>query len=404
MRELEREIARLEALYRLTSTVSQATDLDVILQEALRCLHATLGADRSSILLMDDEGVMRFRAWRGLSETYRRAVDGHSPWTADERDPQPILVSDVAEAAAMAPYREAFAAENIESLAFVPLVARERLLGKFMVYFAEPHHYGQRDVELALNIAQHVGLAVDRQEMDQRHAELYEAEQRARREAERAVEDRDHLLAVVSHDLRTPLTAIAVAVSLLETSDGPRGHLDTIQRATSSMDRLIADLLDFERLRAGALQIRRHPHRCGEILTDVVTLMQPLARHKDLSLRAVSGELDTMVSCDRDRTTQVLSNLISNAIRFAPDGTAIELAAKAGEGWVEISVSDRGPGIPPDAIDRVFERHYQAAPNGHGVGLGLSIARALVEAHGGEIRIESDRDTGTTVSFTLPLA
>src|SRR5581483_613521 len=154
--ELQRRYDRLHVVYQLTSALSQSLALGEIYNEALHALEAGINARRASILLFDDDGVMRFKAWRGLSDGYRAAVEGHSPWQRDDRSPQPILVPDVTAEPSLSDLQSAIVAEGIRAVGFIPLVAEERLLGKFMVYYAEPHDFTNEERRLIQNIAQHI--------------------------------------------------------------------------------------------------------------------------------------------------------------------------------------------------------------------------------------------------------
>jgi PAS domain S-box-containing protein len=160
--ELQRRVDELATVYGMADAVVHADTLDRVLEDALDALTEALGTARASVLLADDEGVMRFRAWRGLSDEYRAAADGYSPWPPDEKDPRPVLVPDVEDDEELAAFREAILAEGIRALAFVPLVHQRTLLGKFMVYRANPHGFDEREVRLAQAIASHVAAAADR--------------------------------------------------------------------------------------------------------------------------------------------------------------------------------------------------------------------------------------------------
>jgi PAS domain S-box-containing protein len=166
-------VKELQGLYALTDRLYRAEALQDVFEAALDAITGTLGSARASILLFDEHGVMRFVASRGLSAAYRAAVDGHSPWTAGTRDPGPILVPDITATGEPDWLKQTVARENIRALAFIPLVARRRTVGKFMIYHAEPHAFGEREVELAIAIARQVGFGVERfrAEGEQRRAE-----------------------------------------------------------------------------------------------------------------------------------------------------------------------------------------------------------------------------------------
>jgi PAS domain S-box-containing protein len=162
-------------LYHLTLAVAAATRPDDIVEAAITCLHEAIGVDRSSVLLFDKEGVMRFRAWRNLSDAYRSAVDGHSPWSRDTTDATPVLVEDVRTDPSLAALRDTIEGEGIRALAFIPLLLGTRLLGKFMLYYDAPHVFTDREVLVAQTIAAHVAFAIDQhahRETERRYHDL----------------------------------------------------------------------------------------------------------------------------------------------------------------------------------------------------------------------------------------
>jgi PAS domain S-box-containing protein len=160
--ELRRRYEQLQAIHRLTTALASATQLEAIFREGLACACDAFGARRASILLRDPDGVMRFRAWTGLSDGYRAAVEGYSPWSADDPSPQPIVVAEVRSARAVRALADAAVAEGIGALAFVPLVAARRLLGTFMVYFDEPRTLRDEELQLAKTIGDHIAFAIMR--------------------------------------------------------------------------------------------------------------------------------------------------------------------------------------------------------------------------------------------------
>ncbi|MDX6467657.1 MAG: hypothetical protein QOI27_2697 [Gaiellaceae bacterium] len=159
---LRLKVAEVDALYRIADSISRATSLDQLLDQAIDILLEATGADRASVLLFDDEGTMRFRAWRGLSPEYRAATEGHSPWTAETTDAEPVLVADLDAAGFPVELERAVRAEGISALAFVPLVHRGRLVGKFMLYHDRPHVWGDAEVMLSRTIANHLASATVR--------------------------------------------------------------------------------------------------------------------------------------------------------------------------------------------------------------------------------------------------
>jgi signal transduction histidine kinase len=398
--------ARIELLYELASAANRAERIEDVFEPALSAVCRALGVERASILLRDEGGVMRFRAWRGLSEPYRRAVDGHSPWPPDAHDPEPILVEDVLVDPAMESYRPLFARENIRALGFVPLIHERRLLGKFMLYDARPRAFPADDVHIATTIATHIAQAVARQLTEQ---ELH----RAKATAEDAARAREDLLAVVAHDLRNPLGAVQLKAVLAgrklakggDDADAVVRDLEAIGRNAEHMARLISDLVDVASIESGRLSVLCAPQPVAQVLHAATDVVRALAEQRGLELELQISHPEARVSCDRERLVQILSNILGNAIKFTPPGGRVTVeAAATNDDTITFAICDTGPGIPKEERERVFERYVRvgAKKQGGGIGLGLFIAKGLVAAHGGRIWIEAAPAGGTRVAFTLP--
>ena len=233
---------------------------------------------------------------------------------------------------------------------------------------------------------------------------------RAEEEAQRATHVREELLAIVAHDLRDPLAAIQTSASLLEVAAGskePRIEKTarTIIRSSKRMDRLIGDLLDFALIEAGRMTIERQAFGAASLIQESVETLKPLAATKEVQLEGNTEE-DFLLDGDRDRVLQILSNIVGNAIKFTRKKGSVALrAGRSGTDGL-FAVSDTGPGMTDEDASRIWGRFWQAKRGraDGGVGLGLSIARGLVEAHRGRIWVESCVGVGTTFYFTIPLA
>ena len=178
----------------------------------------------------------------------------------------------------------------------------------------------------------------------------------------------------------------------------------TILRSAGQMDRLIADLLDLAQIRAGKLAVEQKPQDVEGLIREGVEMLRPLAAKKDLKLDGMTST-GLQVRCDRERVFQILANLVGNAIKFTSEGGSISIEAQITGHEVRFSVRDTGQGISEEELPRVFDRFWQAQRmNRAGIGLGLCIAKGLVEAHGGRLWLESKLGAGTTFFFTLPLA
>jgi PAS domain S-box-containing protein len=164
---VRKQLEQLETISRVADAVDRFDRLGDVLTAATEELVATTSADRAAVLLFDDDCVMRFRAWRGLSDEYRAAVDGHSPWTADERDPRPFSVADASTDDSLAPFRAVILAEGIRALGFVPLVHRSRLVGKFMLYRNEPGAFASAELQLAQTVGSHLAAVAERRRAEE---------------------------------------------------------------------------------------------------------------------------------------------------------------------------------------------------------------------------------------------
>ena len=251
-----------------------------------------------------------------------------------------------------------------------------------------------------------VDATEQRNAQDERDA-LIARERAAREEAEAAVQSRDDILAIVSHDLRNPLGTISMTVGLLEAASGgerSRAQAAIIRRAIAHMNRLIQDLLDVNLIAAGGLTVQAGPLEVAPLLEDVRASLAPLAERKSqqLEVRACDG---ARALADADRVRQVLSNLVGNASKFTPEGGRISMSAEAEGGEVRFCVSDTGPGIEARDLPHIFDRFWQVRRvRRGGVGLGLAISKGIVEAHGGRIWATSEPGVGSRFHFTLPAA
>ena len=390
----------------LTRAISQTRTVEEICDVALQALADGLGVARSSILLFDGTGIMRFAAWRGISAEYRTAVEGHTPWRPDTQHPEPVVVPDVTLDASLAAFLPTIQSERIAAMAFIPLVSLGRVIGKFMLYYDEPHALSTDELQLAGLIAWQVAFAVERTR----------AEAQARRSeaaAEEASRLKDEFLATLSHELRTPLNAIFGWVQMLQagvvSAERLRHAIDVIGRNTNLQARLIEDILDVSRIISGKLEIERAPVLLAPLIDTVVSGAMPAAQAKNIDLvRSAPADLP-IIDGDAKRLHQVLGNVLSNAVKFTPAGGRIDVRCTCEDDAIVIEVQDSGAGIAPEFLPFIFDRFRQAdsrAIRRHGgLGLGLAIARHLIEQHEGDIRATSPGSgLGTTVHIRLPVS
>jgi signal transduction histidine kinase/DNA-binding response OmpR family regulator len=284
---------------------------------------------------------------------------------------------------------------DTRSMIALPLRVRGRLLGGLILGSSRPsRRYGSRDLAFAEHAAHRIALAID-------NAELYGI-------ARRASQARDEVLGIVAHDLRNPLNNVLLQVELLRRHQpellSPK-PLELIHRAAQRMNRMIQELLDVARLDAGKFAVTPGPVSAAEVIAEAVDGQRPFATGALLDLAVdVAGSLPELWG-DRDFLGQVFDNLIGNAIKFTKPGGRITVGASARGPGVRLWVTDTGIGIPEADRPHLFDRFWQARrADRRGAGLGLSIVKGIVEAHGGHVWVETATGRGTTVSFTIPVA
>lgn len=256
-----------------------------------------------------------------------------------------------------------------------------------------------------------IRYAIERKRLDCERRDLLARERAARAQAEAAVRARDDVLGVVAHDLGNSLSAVLVTttVVLRTLPDDPalaptRERVAAIRSLAEGMQRLRQDLLDVASMEAGRLAMDLDAVDPAPVLRAAGEALGPLAAEKDVSLSVDVPDALPTVLADGARIGQVVGNLLGNAVKFTPAGGSVRLSATEGDDAVEVTVADTGPGIDADHLPHVFDRFWKTnRANRHGAGLGLAIARGIVDAHGGAIDVASTPGQGTTFRVTLPL-
>jgi two-component system sensor histidine kinase KdpD len=283
----------------------------------------------------------------------------------------------------------------------IPMVTADREVGQILLFAGPgPSRIGDEERGVVRTFATQMAIALE-------GIRLGAEASQARLEAE-ATSLRAALFSSVTHDLRTPLASVTASVtSLLDTeasfsAEDRRVLLETIRDEAVRLNRLVGNLLDLSRMRAGALVPNATPASIEEVIEGVLARLQPLLAGHDVRLMLREDLPDVRI--DVVQIDQVLTNLLENAAKFTPRGAPITVAASRWQETVEVRVADRGPGIPPTEREHVFEPFVRGdGQPSTGAGLGLSIGRAIVESHGGRIWIEGTPGGGTTVVFRLPV-
>lgn len=403
--KLNRNYKRLESIFLLTNAVSKATSLDEIYREAIEAVEKSLESDRVSILLFDETGKMRFKAYRGLSEAYVKAVDGHSPWKKDEKYCRPIAISDILKDESVSALRQVIADEGIRALCFFPIVYDGRLLGKFMAYYDQVHEFSRDELETLSIISEQVAFAIERKCSEN---ELIQAKEKA--------EKSDHLksefLAQISHEIRTPVNTILCFISLVKDSladrmdEEIRQSFGIIEKGSKRLIRTIDLLLHMSQLQTGMFEIRKRELELShDIIEPVIVELHSLAKEKNLSLLYHNMTNGEMISGDADMLRQVFTQIIDNAIKYTSRGKIEIVQYRNDKGQLSVAIQDTGIGISEDYLESLFTPFSQE-DSGYtrrfeGNGLGLALAKKYCRLNSADINVKSRKGEGTTfiVSF-----
>ena len=310
--------------------------------------------------------------------------------------------------------------EGICAIVAAPMLKENKLLGAIVLTRREARPFTEGQINLLTTFANQAAIALDNvhlfQELKDRTQELARYNEEIKTANEKLKElDRlkSSFVSNVSHELRTPLTAIeSLADNLLDGVTGPlttkqSSYMIGIKESTERLERLINDLLDLSVIEAGKSGLKPTSFSMTSLLHEVTDTLKPMAEEKQISLQIASTNGRSRVWADRDKVTQVLTNLIGNAVKFTPNlGKVTMTVGPAENAWLCISIADTGPGIPPEEASKIFDEFYQMSRPGRekskGVGLGLAISKKLVEMHGGKITVDSIVGRGSNFSFTLP--
>jgi len=394
-----------EASRLLSESIDYAATLTTVARLAVPGI-----ADWCVVDLMQDDGEMarvaiehrdpsRLALAQKLQEHFPPRADAHAgparvAHTGETEFEPSVSASLLEELAPEAERRRLLAALGMHSYISVVLSTRGRVLGAITFFTDAGRALSADDVVMAEDLARRAATAID-------NARLYE-------QAQRAVRVRDEMLAIVTHDLRTPLSAIVTAAAM-QVATAPqdeggvkiRQRAESIQRAAEHMNRLIRDLTDIGQIDAGRFAIERTPQDPAALAHEVVGTLKPAADQQGAHLTADIGGSIPRINADGDRIVQVLSNLVTNAIKVGAPQITLRLEPRAED--VLFTVSDTGPGIRQEDLPHMFDRYWRGQTVTYkGTGLGLPISKQIVDAHGGRIWIESELGAGSRFCFTLP--
>jgi signal transduction histidine kinase len=428
--EAEAVTRQLQVLQAVSDVALEHARLGSLLRALLQRIQQMLEVENVAILLLTpDGGELTLYSVRGPEEAVMGQVhvpigQGVAGTIAATREP--LIVENLASVPVVNP----FLREHFRSLLGVPLLADGRLVGVIHVDSVQPRRFTEEDSQLLQVLADRIAVAIDR-------AQQYESAEHDRAEAERRVAvlqeltDRmDEFLSIASHELRTPLTSLAMNVQMLDIwlnaqrgkrTDEPAAEYAVravaaaqplVQRSSHSikrLDRLLDDLLDAVRIREGRLALQPRRTNLISLVREIIEEHQQADAAARTMRLTVEAQEPVVVQADPDRMGQVVSNYLSNALKYSRSELPVTVTLQMEADQARVSVRDEGVGIPQPELDHIWERFYRVAGIGHqsgsqvGLGLGLYICRDIVERHGGQVGVQSQPGKGSTFWFTLPV-
>lgn len=396
-----------ESLLRFSRHASVTVSLRELFLAALNAAIELTGSETASILEYDQAGQsLRFAA---LPRQHRQRLEGMlvplrgSIAGLAWRDKQPVAVQDAAQSKDHFHGADELSGYETHSLLAVPLLAGEQALGVLEVVNKRgAAKYTGEDVILLESLASQVALAMENDTLRRQTLQV-------REDAAHLEKMKGDFIAITSHELRTPLGLILGHATFLREIIGAeyREQLDTIIRNASRLKEIIESAAAVENAASGAAIVRRRNVSVGKIISDQADLLREQFQAKNLTLRLDLAQADLMVEGDGEKIAVAFNNLLHNALTFTDSGGHVFVIAERIPGYVKVSIIDNGVGIPQKDLEHIFERFYQVESHltrkHGGMGLGLSVAKSMIEMHGGMISVDSVPDKGSNFTVLLPL-
>lgn len=387
------EIARLERMLEMSRELNSTLNLRELLTDIQLIATALTVTEASSIMLLDKKtGELYFEAATGEArgELTRIAVPIEGSIAGEVlKTGKPLIVADVRKDPRHYNQVDDITKFATKSILAVPLIVKEKVIGVVeVVNKLEEEGFTQEDVEVLTTMAAQAAVAIE-------NARLFQ---------------QSDLISEVVHELRTPVTSIVGYAQMLKMPDIPEDNkqqfAEIIRREAARLGNMVNDFLEWARLESGRVRMAKEPIDMRAVAEETILVMRPQADHRDITISLQAPDEVPIVIGDPKRLKQVLLNLVSNAVKYNCDGGGVDVGIAGGEEMLNVSVSDTGQGIAPEDLPHIFQRFYRVAGTEEqvkGTGLGLCIAKQIIELHGGEIDVESQLGVGTTFSFTLPI-
>ncbi|RLC82722.1 MAG: hypothetical protein DRI61_01525 [Chloroflexi bacterium] len=404
-------LAEMATLYALSQQINSSLDLSIVLDTIVSVIKHVMDCRGACIFLLnEDTGWLEIKAASGLTSRWRneaklRVGEGVSGQVVATG--RPIYIPDT--------YKDPnfiFFDRSVRSLLVVPLVVKDKVIGTLSIDDVKPNAFNADDERFLSIVAAQAAIAIENASLYEALKERAEILKRAYEELKEFSRMRSEFIQNVSHELRTPLTFIKGYVELLlEGAMGPltkeqREALEVVSEKADAITRLVEDIIVLQRAESEKLLLA--PVSLEEIARRAVQGAWVAARKGGIEFKLEIPPNLPLVMGDKTRLMEVFDNLISNAIKFSPNGGVITIRLSDDDDFVRAEVEDMGIGIPEDKLDKIFERFYQVDGSTTrrfgGVGLGLAIVKSIVEAHGGKVWVKSELGKGSTFYFTIPKA
>jgi len=409
--DLARSVEELKALGEVSQAVNSTLDINTVLTTIVAKAVQLSTTDAGAIYTFDEaRQEFRLRATYGMTEEMIQAIAGQHITVNDARmgtattQRRPVQIPDVRNEP-QTPMNDIILREGYRAVLVMPLLRPDRIVGALVVRRKKPGEFPKGIVDLLDTFAVQSVVAIQ-------NARLFREIEEKGRELEVASRHKSQFLANMSHELRTPLNAILGYTELIldsiygEMPAKAHAVLERVQVNGRHLLGLINDVLDLSKIEAGQLTLSLSDYSLGDVVHGVVAAVEPLAAEKRLAFRAEVAPDLPPARGDERRLSQVLLNLVGNAIKFTDKGE-VKIAASVANGSFTVAVCDTGPGIAASDQAKIFEEFQQADNSSTrqkgGTGLGLAIAKRIIEMHGGRLWVESSLGQGSTFSFTLPV-
>ncbi len=419
--QLNYQVSALSALNRLSAQLNASLDVDELLTNTMNTLPDALDIDACVALLAERDEQEEWQigsVWCGVDEAFTPAERSLRDEDSEFLQAGPLILSRTDLDGILGkglplsyPSLEASETDNLANeevskgaVLIVPLQAGETQIGLLALLRQNGPIFEQSDLELLAALGRQLSLMIN-------NARLYEVERRNVARLQELEQMKSDFLSTVSHELRTPLTSIKASTMLLlsqpldDISPTQQTLYKNIERNSERLNGLVTDLLDLTKLQNGRLKLSLQTVNLAEVIQDVIAALRPLTDNKQQVLSICVPPGLPLVQADRRRLEQIITNLVSNANRYCPKKSQIDISVIWEQSELVLRVADNGPGIDPAEQVLIFEKFYRGQNqfSRNGTGLGLAIARSLVELHGGRIWVESQPDEGSSFGFSLPL-